>query len=81
VNSYEQLAKQANRFGIAAEDQWLLVGSTKKEIIDLAEKLNIDLIIVGAHDHHGLAMLFSSTANSIIHAMPCDVLAIHEEKS
>lgn len=51
-------------------------GSVKAEIITLAEKIKADLIIVGRHSHHGLEKLLGSTANAILHAAKCDVLAV-----
>ncbi len=68
--------QQGKKLGVKEADQWIVKGHTKDEIVDLAEKLKADLIIVGSHDKHGLALLFGSTANAILHAMPCDVLAV-----
>jgi universal stress protein A len=31
---------------------------------------------VGSHGRHGLALLLGSTANSVLHGSPCDVLAV-----
>ena len=42
-----------------------------------AGEQDADLIIVGSHGRHGLALLFSgSTANDMLKASPCDVLAV-----
>lgn len=70
------LRKQCEKLNVAKEDQWLLVGSKKAEIVKLADELGIDLVCVGAHDKHGLGLLMGSTADSIVHALPCDVLSI-----
>ncbi len=72
----EALAKQAQKLAVPAERQWLTIGSMTAEIVHLAQQQGVDLIIVGSHDRHGLASLLNSTADSILHAMPCDVLAI-----
>lgn len=72
----ESIAKQAASLQISTENQFVLLGSKKEEISHLAEERNCDLIVIGAHDKHGLALLFSSTTDSIIHALPCDVLAV-----
>jgi universal stress protein A len=46
-------------------------------IVTQARKLKADLIVVGAHSQHGLGLLLGSTAGSVLHSAPCDVLAIH----
>ena len=40
-----------------------------------------DLIVVGSHGRHGLALLLGSTANDVLHGAPCDVLAVHLKKA
>lgn len=52
------------------------VGSPKVVILQKAEELGVDLIVVGSHGRHGLALLLGSTANAILHHAPCDVLAV-----
>lgn len=60
-----------------AEDcQWLEMGSPKTEIIRVATENQVDLIVVGSHGRHGLALLLGSTANGVLHHAPCDVLAV-----
>ncbi|WP_262966072.1 universal stress protein [Methylobacter psychrophilus] len=56
--------------------RWLLWGVPKQEIIHIAEQEQVDLIVVGSHGRHGLALLLGSTANSILHYAKCDVMAI-----
>jgi len=51
-------------------------GSPKVEIIRVAEEIGADLIIVGSHGRHGLALLLGSTASGVIHHAKCDVLAV-----
>lgn len=55
-------------------------GVVKSTIIEFAKELGVDLIVVGAHERHGLALLTPSTTDGIVHAAPCDVLAVHSEK-
>ena len=62
--------------GIPENQRWLIWGSPKEEICALAEQENVDLIIVGSHGRHGLALLLGSTANGVLHHAPCDVLAV-----
>jgi universal stress protein A len=42
----------------------------------MAKEEDVDLIIVGSHGRHGLALIFGSTSNSVLHGAPCDVLAV-----
>ncbi|UOA07957.1 universal stress protein [Methylobacter sp. S3L5C] len=57
-------------------NRWLLWGVPKQEIIHIAEQEQADLIVVGSHGRHGLALLLGSTANSVLHYAKCDVMAI-----
>jgi len=52
------------------------MGSPKTEIIRVAQENGVDLIVVGSHGRHGLALLLGSTANGVLHYAPCDVLAV-----
>ena len=71
-----RLAKLADKLAIDKESRWLEIGSPKLEIIKIAEQNNVDLIVVGSHGRHGLALLLGSTANSVLHHSSCDVLAV-----
>lgn len=51
-------------------------GQPRQEIHDFAKKHSCDLIVVGSHGRHGLALLLGSTANDVLHGAPCDVLAV-----
>ncbi|MCL4132168.1 UNVERIFIED_CONTAM: hypothetical protein GTU68_033941 [Idotea baltica] len=54
----------------------LSFGQTRQEIHNLTEEINCDLIVVGTHGRHGIALLFGSTANEILHGTSCDILAV-----
>jgi universal stress protein A len=66
----------ADRLGTALNNRWMVWGTPKQEIIELAEREQVDLIVVGSHGRHGLSLLLGSTANSILHYAACDVMAI-----
>lgn len=57
-------------------DVYLAYGQPRQEIHQLAKDQNCDLIVVGSHGRHGLALLLGSTANDVLHGAPCDVLAV-----
>jgi len=58
------------------EDCHLTYGQPRQEIHHLAKEKSCDLIVVGSHGRHGLALLLGSTANDVLHGAPCDVLAV-----
>lgn len=62
--------------GVPNADLWLVWGVPKDEIVRLADAVAADLIVVGAHGRHGLAMLLGSTANGVLHHARCDLLAM-----
>jgi len=52
------------------------IGSIKREILDLAAEQQADLIMIGTHGRHGVALLLGSNAGAVLHGTPCDVLAV-----
>jgi len=61
-------------------DLHLEMGPPKIVILDIAKKIDADLIVVGSHERHGLGLLLGSTASTILHAGQCDVLVVHKYK-
>lgn len=80
----EQIQEQAkshlrdfgSRLGIEESRQHLIFGRPESEIHRIAEEQDADLIVVGSHGRHGLALLLGSTANGVLHGATCDVLAV-----
>ena len=70
------LADFAASVGIAEERRHLVFGRPESEIHRIAEDESMDLIVVGSHGRHGLALLLGSTANGVLHGASCDVLAV-----
>ena len=56
--------------------QHLIFGRPESEIQRTAEEAGADVIVVGSHGRHGLALLLGSTANGVLHGARCDVLAV-----
>jgi universal stress protein A len=71
-----RLQELGGRIGVSTEHQHVLQGSTRSEVLRLAEELQADLIIIGSHGRHGIQLLLGSTANAVLHGAPCDVLAV-----
>jgi universal stress protein A len=70
------LADFAKTLSIEPDDQHLVFGRPETELHTLADQIGADLIVVGSHGRHGLALLLGSTANGVLHGAPCDVLAV-----
>jgi universal stress protein A len=71
------LGQLAERLEVADAGLWVVNAlSTKEGIIGAAKDHHSDLIVVGSHGRHGLALLLGSTANAVLHGAPCDVLAV-----
>ena len=75
-NAEHKLNELADQVGLERTHRHVVMGYTKREIIGFAEGKNVDLIVVGSHGRHGLALLLGSTANAVLHGAPCDVLAV-----
>ena len=71
-----QMRKLGSKWGVPEERQHVVIGRPESEIHSLAEELNADLVMVGSHGRHGLALVFGSTANGVLHGATCDVLAV-----
>ena len=72
----QRLQALAEKLGIDKSECSVRLGSTRREILDLAEEQNVDLIVIGSHGREGIQRLLGSTANAVLHGAPCDVLAV-----
>lgn len=71
-----RIAQFAAAVDVAADDCRHGYGDTRLEVHRVALDEAADLIVVGSHGRHGLALLLGSTANDLLHGAPCDVLAV-----
>ena len=76
----EKLSELGEALGVGADQRFLEIGITEKEILRLAKEQGVDLIVMGSHGKHGLSLLLGSTANAILHHAECDVLAVRVHK-
>lgn len=51
-------------------------GNVKSEIVRIARERHVDLIVLGVRERHGLSILVNLTEDTVLHAAPCDVLAV-----
>lgn len=64
------------RCGANGAARSVVVGSIKNEILQAAKDQKADLIVIGNHERHGLAILLNHTEDTLLHEAPCDILAI-----
>ncbi len=72
----ERLQKVAKEFGISKENAYVKSGVVADEIHNLANENHVDLIVIGTHGRSGIKLLLGSTANSVLHGVKQDVLAV-----
>jgi universal stress protein A len=72
----QRLATLATDLGIASSAARVEAGNVKSEIVRIARETNVDLIVLGSRERHGLSILVNFTEDTVLHAAPCDVLAV-----
>ncbi len=75
-NAERSLTDLAKKLGVANAECRVEVGTPKAAIVQTAQEGGVDLIVLGSHGVHGLGLLLGSTANAVLHAATCDVLAV-----
>ncbi len=75
-NAERSLERLAQNLGMTEVEYRVEVGTPKTAIVRTASECRADLIILGSHGVHGLELLLGSTANAVLHAAHCDVLAV-----
>lgn len=60
----------------------VLFGSPESRIVETAEEMKADLIIVGSHGYNSWErLLLGSVSDSVVHHAPCSVLVVRTPKS
>lgn len=72
----ERMSRLGTEFDIAEPNRHLLDGNPAPEIRRFAEENEVDLVVLGTHGQKGVQLLLGSTANSVLHGVGCDVLAV-----
>ena len=72
----ERLAELAARLGIESAPRDVATGNIKAEIVRVAEERSADLIVLGSRERHGPSIVVNFTEDTVLHAAPCDVLAV-----
>jgi universal stress protein A len=71
-----RLAEFAAGLGIGAAQRQVAAGNIKAEIVRAAQEIKADLIVLGCRERRGPSILVNFTEDTVLHAAPCDVLAV-----
>jgi universal stress protein A len=72
----ERLRELARQLGLPDAACHVEAGNTKAEIVRVAADTHSDLVVIGSRERHGLSILVNLTEDTVLHAAPCDVLAV-----
>lgn len=75
-----RLQALAEELGLSGAPCRVESGNVKSEIVRVARERKADLIILGSRERHGLSILVNLTEDTVLHAAPCDVLAMRAGK-
>ena len=71
-----RLEALAAELGFAGRPCHVEAGNVKSEIVRTARERQVDLIVLGSRERHDLSILVNLTEDTVLHAAPCDVLAV-----
>jgi universal stress protein A len=72
----QRIAQLATELGVQDATMHIEPGSVKTEIVRVAREIGADLIVLGCRERHGMSILVNLTEDTVLHAAPCDVLAV-----
>ena len=72
----QRLEALAAELGFGGRPCHVEAGNVKSEIVRIARERQVDLIVLGSRERHGLSILVNLTEDTVLHAAPCDVLAV-----
>jgi universal stress protein A len=76
-----RIAELAARTGLEKAERIVHAGNIKADLVRIAQERGVDLIVLGSRERHGLSIMFNQTEDTVLHAAPCDVLAVRWKKS
>lgn len=71
-----RLAELASEAGLGHIEQLVIAGTIKAELLRETREWPADLVVLGSRERHGLALIVNQTEDAVLHAAPCDVLAV-----
>ena len=78
-SAQERLEAMLKSRGETSVECIVVAGRPKQEILRVAEQEKADLIVMGAHGHHGLTGIVGSTTDRVVHRASCDVLIVRRQ--
>jgi universal stress protein A len=77
----QRLGALGAQLGVPAAACRVEAGNVKAEIVRIARERHSDLIVLGSRERHGISILVNFTEDTVLHAAPCDVLAVRVGRS
>ena len=79
AHARSEISATAASISGAPVDQVIETGDAADAICRVAERLGVDVVVVGSHARHGLGRLFlGSVSEHVVRRAPCPVLVVHE---
>lgn len=75
-NATKSIEKIGKKLNIPKKNQIVDIGSAKFTILEEANRMKADLIIIGSHGREGIRKIIGSTTNAVMYGAKCDVLAV-----
>jgi universal stress protein E len=66
----------ADRFGVPSDRRHLIEGNPVTVLSEFANEHNVDVIVMGRVQSHGVGKLLGSTTEHVLYQVPCCVLAV-----
>jgi universal stress protein A len=76
ARAQQRLTALAAELGLPEGAARVEAGNVKSEIVRVARERGVDLIVLGSRERHGVSILVNFTEDTVLHAAPCDVLAV-----
>jgi universal stress protein A len=71
-----RLAELAAAAELGQAQQLVIAGTIKAEVLRQTREWPADLVVLGSRERHGLALIINQTEDAVLHAAPCDILAV-----
>ncbi|MDR6917486.1 universal stress protein E [Pseudomonas sp. 3296] len=72
----QSFIKLAGRYGVPSDRRHFVLGHPVSALSDFASEQQVDVIVMGRVQYHGLEKLLGSTTEHILYQVPCSVLAV-----
>ncbi|MCF4998425.1 universal stress protein [Pseudomonas syringae] len=66
----------ASRYGVSADHRHFMLGHPVSVLSEFANEQNIDVIVMGKVQSHGVGKLLGSTTEHILYQVPCCIMAV-----